>query len=253
MARGDRHLHRLTQPDAAQALAETRTAIVVVGSVEQHGPHLPLGTDALAALRSRTGSPSARARPCCCFRSLGVAPYHGCLGRAASRCGRRRSWRCSSTPAAGSRPAARSEDPRRQLARGEHADAPARRRRGAARGRRAGRDRGDARDRERAPPRRDGVHPRRRDGDRRGARPRPVARPPRPRRRGDPGRGRRPRPRPLPPPRRLPDPAGLRRDRPDRLVRAPERVSAERAAEILDEVADHVVARAAEVWEALER
>ena len=70
--------------------------------------------------------------------------------------------------------------------------------------------------------------------------------------RGDPGRGRRPGPRSLPAPRRLPDPPRLRRIAPTGGYGHPDRVSAERAAEIFDEVADHVVARAAEVWEALE-
>ncbi|MGB6455286.1 MAG: creatininase family protein [Streptosporangiaceae bacterium] len=45
----DRQLERLSQPDAATMLAATGTAVVVAGSVEQHGGHLPLGTDAFAA------------------------------------------------------------------------------------------------------------------------------------------------------------------------------------------------------------
>lgn len=36
----------MTWPEAAQAIAEKRVLIFVVGTVEQHGPHLPLGVDA---------------------------------------------------------------------------------------------------------------------------------------------------------------------------------------------------------------
>jgi creatinine amidohydrolase len=70
------HLHRLTQPDAARALAETRTAIVVVGSVEQHGPHLPLGTDALAALAVAERVAERTGAPVLLLSLLGIAPYH---------------------------------------------------------------------------------------------------------------------------------------------------------------------------------
>jgi len=45
----DRQLERLSQPVAASMLAATRTAVLCAGSVEQHGGHLPLGTDAFAA------------------------------------------------------------------------------------------------------------------------------------------------------------------------------------------------------------
>ena len=46
----DRQLERMSQPHAARLFATTGTAVVVAGSVEQHGGHLPLGTDAFAAL-----------------------------------------------------------------------------------------------------------------------------------------------------------------------------------------------------------
>ena len=39
----------LTSVDAAQLIARTRTAVVPFGSIEQHGPHLPNGTDTIAA------------------------------------------------------------------------------------------------------------------------------------------------------------------------------------------------------------
>jgi creatinine amidohydrolase len=45
----DRLLERLSQPVAASMLAATGTAVLCAGSVEQHGGHLPLGTDAFAA------------------------------------------------------------------------------------------------------------------------------------------------------------------------------------------------------------
>lgn len=38
-------IEELTMPEFAAALARTRSVFVPVGSVEQHGPHLPLGTD----------------------------------------------------------------------------------------------------------------------------------------------------------------------------------------------------------------
>src|ERR1039457_6104456 len=46
----ERHIERLAQPEAARLLATTGVAVVATGSVEQHGGHLPLGTDAFAAL-----------------------------------------------------------------------------------------------------------------------------------------------------------------------------------------------------------
>jgi creatinine amidohydrolase len=42
-------LAELTSPEAAQAVAGSRTAVIPLGSVEQHGPHLPNGTDTMAA------------------------------------------------------------------------------------------------------------------------------------------------------------------------------------------------------------
>jgi creatinine amidohydrolase len=42
-------LERLPQPEAEARLKATRLAVLAPGSVEQHGPHLPLGTDAFAA------------------------------------------------------------------------------------------------------------------------------------------------------------------------------------------------------------
>lgn len=42
-------LANMNQPDAEAAL-DRGTAVLVTGSIEQHGGHLPLGTDAFAAL-----------------------------------------------------------------------------------------------------------------------------------------------------------------------------------------------------------
>lgn len=43
------HLAELTSPETAEAVARSRTAVVPFGSIEQHGPHLPNGTDTMAA------------------------------------------------------------------------------------------------------------------------------------------------------------------------------------------------------------
>ncbi|MFO8034855.1 MAG: creatininase family protein [Candidatus Bipolaricaulota bacterium] len=42
-------LHRMTWSDARSVLNENAVALLPVGSTEQHGPHLPLGTDTLTA------------------------------------------------------------------------------------------------------------------------------------------------------------------------------------------------------------
>jgi creatinine amidohydrolase len=72
----DRQLERLSQPVAARMLAATGTAVIAAGSVEQHGGHLPLGTDAFAAqsiaerVAFRLDTVVAPLGP------VGVAPYH---------------------------------------------------------------------------------------------------------------------------------------------------------------------------------
>jgi creatinine amidohydrolase len=72
----DRQLERLAQPVAAQLLAASATAVLAPGSVEQHGGHLPLGTDAFAAqsiaerVAFRLDTVVAPLGP------VGVAPYH---------------------------------------------------------------------------------------------------------------------------------------------------------------------------------
>ena len=71
-----RYLHEMTQPEAAAALAESRTAILVVGSVEQHGSHLPLGTDAHAALAIAERVSESLGAPIVLASLVGVAPYH---------------------------------------------------------------------------------------------------------------------------------------------------------------------------------
>jgi creatinine amidohydrolase len=42
-------LEELTWPQAKKALAETGVVVIPTGSIEQHGPHMPVGTDYLVA------------------------------------------------------------------------------------------------------------------------------------------------------------------------------------------------------------
>jgi creatinine amidohydrolase len=44
-----RSLFTMTSPEVAAALADSSIAVLPFGSVEQHGPHLPTGTDTMAA------------------------------------------------------------------------------------------------------------------------------------------------------------------------------------------------------------
>ena len=49
-------MSQLTMPEFEAALAKTTTVIVPFGSLEEHGPHLPLGTDTLHALEVAAGA-----------------------------------------------------------------------------------------------------------------------------------------------------------------------------------------------------
>ncbi len=72
----DRLIERLAQPAAARLIADSGVAVVAAGSVEQHGGHLPLGTDLFAAqsiaerVAARLGTVVASLGP------AGVAHYH---------------------------------------------------------------------------------------------------------------------------------------------------------------------------------
>ncbi len=73
----DNHsLMDITQPEAAALLARSHLVVIPTGSVEQHGPHLPFGTDYYAALiigqRVAAGL-DALLLP---FTPLGVTPIH---------------------------------------------------------------------------------------------------------------------------------------------------------------------------------
>jgi len=68
-------LANMTQPQAAAALGRG-TAVVVTGSIEQHGAHLPLGTDAFAALTIALRVGERLDAPVLPLSPVGVAPYH---------------------------------------------------------------------------------------------------------------------------------------------------------------------------------
>ena len=71
-----RSIYDLVSPDVAAVVAESRTAVIPFGSVEQHGPHLPCGTDTMAAevvgrtLAERLGALYVP------FGPYGVTPIH---------------------------------------------------------------------------------------------------------------------------------------------------------------------------------
>ena len=68
-------LSNMTQPQAQEALGRG-TALVVTGSIEQHGGHLPLGTDAIAALTIALRVGLRLQAPVLPLSPVGVAPYH---------------------------------------------------------------------------------------------------------------------------------------------------------------------------------
>lgn len=68
-------LANMTQPQAQAALGRG-TAVLVTGSIEQHGGHLPLGTDAWAALTIALRVGERLGAPVVPLSTVGVAPYH---------------------------------------------------------------------------------------------------------------------------------------------------------------------------------
>ncbi len=72
----DRQLERMSQPAAARLLASSRTAVLVAGSVEQHGGHLPLGTDAFAAMSIAERVADRLDTAAVTLGPVGVAHYH---------------------------------------------------------------------------------------------------------------------------------------------------------------------------------
>ncbi|MBI2755318.1 MAG: creatininase family protein [Chloroflexi bacterium] len=69
-------LAEMRQPEAEHLLREAGLVILPVGSVEQHGPHLPLGTDAFAALAVAQRVAARLKAPILPGPMVGVAPYH---------------------------------------------------------------------------------------------------------------------------------------------------------------------------------
>ncbi len=69
-------LERLAQPEAEARLKATRLAVLAPGSVEQHGPHLPLGTDAFAADALAEAVARRLSAVLVPLPLVGVSPYH---------------------------------------------------------------------------------------------------------------------------------------------------------------------------------
>lgn len=69
-------IDRLTSPDVAEVIARSATAVLPIGSVEQHGPHLPCGTDSYAAELIAQGVAERLDALLVPFGPYGVTPIH---------------------------------------------------------------------------------------------------------------------------------------------------------------------------------
>ena len=69
-------LERLSQPEAESRLKNGRLAVMAPGSIEQHGPHLPLGTDAFASDAFAEEVARKMDAVLIPLPLVGVSPYH---------------------------------------------------------------------------------------------------------------------------------------------------------------------------------
>jgi creatinine amidohydrolase len=69
-------LERLSQPEADVRLKASRLVVLAPGSIEQHGPHLPLGTDAFAAAALAEEVARKMDAVLVPMPLVGVSPYH---------------------------------------------------------------------------------------------------------------------------------------------------------------------------------
>jgi creatinine amidohydrolase len=73
----ERLIERLSQPEAAALIGASGIAILVAGSVEQHGGHLPLGTDLFAAMSIAERVAERLDTVVAGLGPVGIAHYHG--------------------------------------------------------------------------------------------------------------------------------------------------------------------------------
>ncbi|KKM10488.1 creatininase [Clostridiales bacterium PH28_bin88] len=70
------YLLEITQPEAEAILDSSKMALIPTGSVEQHGPHLPCGTDYYAALAISKRAAEQLGALLLPFSQIGVTPFH---------------------------------------------------------------------------------------------------------------------------------------------------------------------------------
>jgi len=69
-------LFEITAEEAAKIYAKSNIAVIPTGSLEQHGPHLPMGTDAMAGIAFGKRVAEKLKAVFVPFSVLGVSPYH---------------------------------------------------------------------------------------------------------------------------------------------------------------------------------
>ncbi len=90
-------LAQMTSPEAREAMAASRTVVLPIGSIEQHGPHLPNGTDTMAAELVAMEVADRLDAVYAPFCPYGVTPDPRRSPRARSTCAAPPSRRCSRT------------------------------------------------------------------------------------------------------------------------------------------------------------
>jgi len=76
LARRDPMLEQLSWTEARERLQSTKVALIPVGSTEQHGPHLPLGTDFLTAQALARAAADETGAVCTPTVPVGVSAHH---------------------------------------------------------------------------------------------------------------------------------------------------------------------------------